>query len=183
MTSGRRAARASFAPGIGRAHQRRADEHRICAGQLGRGRLRAGLDRALGDQDAVAGRAREQRQLAAPVEIERRQVARVDADHRRVERDRTLELIRVVRLDERVEAERVRATQQRTHLHVVEIAQEQEHRVRPGRSRGLEIVRRREEALGEQGQRRGSARGAQIVPRAAEALVDEHRHRPGPRRS
>ena len=54
--------------GIGRAHQRRADEHRVRPGELGGGRLRARRDATLGDQHAVAGHPREQGELAAPVD-------------------------------------------------------------------------------------------------------------------
>ncbi len=51
--------------GIGRAHQRRADEDRVRAGELGGRALRARLDRRLGDHDPVARRTREQRELRA----------------------------------------------------------------------------------------------------------------------
>ena len=49
--------------GVGRAHQRRADEHRVRAGQLGGGALGARRDRGLRDDDPVARRLREQPQL------------------------------------------------------------------------------------------------------------------------
>ena len=66
--------------GIGGAHQRRADEDRVGAGELrGRG-LRAVGDAALGDDRAVARRARDQVELHGAVDLERAQVARVHAD-------------------------------------------------------------------------------------------------------
>ena len=66
LTSGRESSSRSFAPGSARAHQRRADEHRVRAGELGRGALgaRAAIA-ALGDHDPVARRAREQLELRA----------------------------------------------------------------------------------------------------------------------
>ena len=48
--------------------------------------------------------------------VEGREIAGVDPDHGRPEDDRTLELVGVVRLDERVEAELARHAEQRPHL-------------------------------------------------------------------
>ena len=59
---------AQLRAGIGRAHQRRADEDRVCAGELGRGRLRPRVDRALGDDDAVARRLRDELELRGAVD-------------------------------------------------------------------------------------------------------------------
>ena len=63
LTSGRESSSRSFAPRVGRLHQRRADEDRVRAGELGGGALRARVDRALGDHDAVARRARDELEL------------------------------------------------------------------------------------------------------------------------
>jgi hypothetical protein len=66
-------------------------------------------DAALGDDDRSRGAVRDELELRAPVDRERREVAGVDPDHRRAEGHAPLELVRVVRLDERVEAELGRA--------------------------------------------------------------------------
>ena len=50
LTSGRESSSASFAAGIRRPHQRRADEDRVRAGELGCGALRARLDSRLRDR-------------------------------------------------------------------------------------------------------------------------------------
>ena len=87
------------------------------------------------------------------------------------EPDATVQLDRVVRLDERVEAVPVRLGHQRADGLVVEVAEQEQHGVRAGLLRRAEIVGRREEPLREE---RDVARGAgraEVVPRAAEALV------------
>ena len=95
-----------------RAHERRADEDRVGARKLGSRALRPCVDRALGDHDAVLRRARDELELRVAVDVEGRQVARVDADDRRVERHRALQLVGVVRLDERVQPELARVCEQ-----------------------------------------------------------------------
>ena len=72
LTSGRESSSASFAAGVGRAHQRGADEDRVGAGQLGGGALCAGVDGALGDDDPVARRLRHELELCAAVDREGR---------------------------------------------------------------------------------------------------------------
>jgi len=139
--------------GIGRAHQRRADEDRIGAGEL-RGRTMGALrDAALGDDDAVARDRSYELERGSVVDRERVQVAGVDADHLRLEPDRARQLIGVVRLDERVQPQLRRAREHRRRAPVVEIAQEQQHGVG---SRLLQLVQLgflAEEALRQQ--RRG----------------------------
>ena len=124
--------------GIGRAHERRADEDRVGAGELrGRG-LRAVRDAALGDDRPVARGARNEVELHGTVDLERAQVARVHADHLGVERNRACELVGVVRLDEQVEPEGVRLVHEQAGAPVVDVAQEEQRRVgtRLGRSPG-----------------------------------------------
>jgi hypothetical protein len=164
FTSGREASSASRAAGSGRAHERRADEDRVCTGELGRGALRAGLDARLGDHDAVGGDRAEEGELRPPVDRERREVARVDADDRRPERDRPGDLRGVVRLDERVEPEAGRLLEQRPHQVVVEVAGAGERRVGACLLRRAQVVGRGEEALGEERRLRRGARGPQVVP-------------------
>ena len=93
---------------VGRAHERGADEHGVRAGELGCGRLRARVNRALRDDDAVARGLRHELELRGAVDPEGAEVARVDADHAGAEPRRALELLLVVGLDERVETELVR---------------------------------------------------------------------------
>ncbi len=159
---------------VGSAHQRRADEDRVRACELGRRALRAGVDRALGHDDAVARRRRDEPQLRAAVDRERREVACVDADHRRAERVGPVELLDVVRLDERVQSELRRLAQQPRGLLVVEVAEDEQRRVGAGVAHGREVVARGEEAFREQRRLRRRACGAQVVERAREPLVDEH---------
>ena len=90
---------------------------------------------------------------------------------------------RVVGLDERLEPEIGGGREESRHLVVVEIAQQQERRIRAGLACRAQVVGAREEALREQRQRGRGARRAQVVPRAAEALVDEDRDRSRPARS
>ena len=116
-------------------------------------------------------------ELGSAVDRERGEIAGVDAEHGCPERDAAVELLGVVCLDERVEAEPRGDLHQVRDLGVVEIAQQQQRRVGARVPRGLEMLVGREEPLGEErGGRRGACR-SQVVPRAAEALVDEHRDR------
>ena len=137
--------------------------------------MRTRDDPRLCDDDAVAWDPRDELELRLAVDRERARVARVDAEHGGAERDPALELGGVVRLDERVEPEPVGLGHQRDRRVVVEVAQQEQRRVRAGLLRRPQVVRRGEEALGEE---RHVARGAcrtEIVPRAGEALVDEDR--------
>ncbi len=83
LTSGRERSSRELRPGSGARISVEPDEHRLRAGELGRGALRPRLDRRLGDDDAVARGGGEQLELGAPVDRERREVAGVDADHGR----------------------------------------------------------------------------------------------------
>ena len=80
--------------GVGRLHQRRADEDRVRAGELGRGALGAARDAALGDDDAILRRSRDELELPRAVDLERREVAGVDPDRVGSERDGARELRR-----------------------------------------------------------------------------------------
>ena len=105
LTRGRERSSRELRSGVGCAHERRADEDGVRAGELGRGALGARLDAALGDHDAVGRDAGEELELRLAVDRERREVAGVHAEHPCPQRDPTFELGRVVRLDERVEPE------------------------------------------------------------------------------
>ena len=86
--------------------------------------------------------------------------------------------VRVVRLDERVEADGGGGGHQSRAGRVVEVAQDEQNRVGAGLDRRAQVVVRREEALREERELRPRPGGAEIVPAPAEALlVDQHRHR------
>ena len=171
LTSGREISSGQLDGRVGRAHQRRADEDRVRAGELRLRALGARGDAALGDDDPVARRALDEGQLRLPVDLERGEVAGVDPDDVRAELDRALELRRVVRLDQRIEAELGRCGEQPAHALVVEVAQEQQHGVRAEPPQLLELRALGEEALGEQGQVSGGSRRKEIRRRSPEAFV------------
>ncbi len=108
-------------------------------------------DSALGHDDAVARSSCDELELPAPVDLEGAEVAGVQPDDRRAERGRARQLLGVVRLHERVEAELAGDREELASLSVVEVAEEKEHGVCAARLRRLEVVPRREESLGEQG--------------------------------
>ena len=118
--------------------------------------------------------------MRTPVDLERRQVAGVDSDHLRAERNRPVELVRVVRLDQHVEAELARIREQLARTLVVDVSKDQQHRVGAGDLQLQELDLLREKPLREQWDRCRRASCAQVVERAAETLVDEHRDRRGP---
>ena len=122
-------------------------------------------------------RTRDQLELGAPVDLERRQVARVDPDHFGSESNGALELIRVVRLDEHVELQLRRVAEQRGGAAVVDVTQQEQRRVGAGELHLQKLQLLGEEALREQ-RRIGCRRacGLQIGERAVETLVDEDRH-------
>ena len=119
--------------------------------------------------------ARDQRELGGAVDLEALEVARVDPDHLGLEPDRSLKLVRVVRLHERLDSELVRIGHQGGGTLVVQVAKEDEHRVRSCDLRLQEIQLLGEKALREERRRRRRARGSQVVERAAEPLVHEDR--------
>ncbi len=85
-------------------HQRRTDEDRVRARQLGCGALGAGGDPTLGDDDAVVGGFRDQLELGGAIDVEGREIAGVDADRVGIELDGALQFIRIVSLDERIDS-------------------------------------------------------------------------------
>ena len=122
------------AAGSARAHQRGADQDGVGAGQLGLGALRAARDGALGDHDAIARRAGDERRAGPGGRSRRSTRSRaLIADRVGAERDGALELRRVVGLDERVEPDARRVGHERGGAAVVEIAQDQQGGVGAGR--------------------------------------------------
>src|SRR5919204_192528 len=166
---------AQLRSGIVGAHERRADEDRVRSCELGCRALSARRHAALGDDDSrMSLHAGDEVELRGAIDLEGVEVARVHADHLCVQAHRALELVRVVRLDERFEPELARVRQQRRGALVVDLAQQDKGRIRAGELHLEEIELFGEESLCQQ--RRGCRRprGLQIVERAPEALVDEH---------
>ncbi len=164
------------------AHERRADEDRVSARKLGSSALSARFDPTLRNDDPITRGTRDQPQLAGAIDVERGEVACIDSDHARVERHRALELLGVVRLDERLEAELGRAHEKFTDGRVVQVAQDQQNGIGTGVAGGSQVRLGREEAFGEERKRGGGTRRAKVVPGATEPLVDQDRDgcRPGP---
>ena len=158
-----------------RAHQGGADEDRVGARELRLGGVCAVSDGALGDDQPVTRSPGDERQLGLAVDREARQVARVDADDLRAERDGALELGRIVRLDEQVEAELLSPGEHQARLLVAQVAEQEQRCVGPGDAGLEEVALVVEEALGEQRNRRCRPRGGEIVETASEALVHQDR--------
>ena len=175
MTSGREISSRSRAAGSGCPHQRGSDEDGVRARQLRLGAVGARMDRALRDHDAVPGCPADEIELRAAVDGERGQIAGVDPDRVGSESRRTLELSRVVRLDERVEPDRPCVGHERGGPPVVEVAQDQKRCVGARVLQVVELRLGREEPLGQERQPGGGARSTKVVDGAREALVDEDR--------
>jgi hypothetical protein len=136
------------------------------------------VDAALGDDHALRSlRPRDQLELRGAIDLERREVARIDADHLGVEGERAVELVRVVRFDQRLEPELACVGHQRGGALVVDVAQQDQGGVRSGDLRLQQLELLGEEALRQQRHRRRAAGGLQVVDRTAEAIVDEDRDR------
>ena len=105
---------------------------RVGTRKLGGGSLRARVDARLSDDYAVVRRTRDELELSASIDLERRQVARIDPNYRGAETNRALELARVVCLDKQVESQLRRVGQQRGGAAVVDIAQQEQRRVCAG---------------------------------------------------
>ncbi len=157
------------------AHECRADENRIGARELGGRALRARVHAALRhDHSVVIGQMGDQLELGTPVDLERREVACIDADHLCAEADGALQLSCVVRLDERLETEFVRVIHQGCRTLIVDVAEQDEGSVGTRDLRLQQVQLFGEETFGEKRRRRRGARGLEIVERAAEAIVDEN---------
>ena len=91
------------------------------------------MDAALGDDHGlVVAQSGDQLELCFAVDLERRQVAGVDADDLGLESDRPLQLVRVVSLHERLDTELACVGDQGGGARVVDVAQQDECGVRAG---------------------------------------------------
>src|SRR4051794_14765760 len=85
---------------VGVAHESRADEQRVGTGIAHGAGVVGCLDARLRDPQEALRKPPQQLDLAPPVDLERRQVPRVDADDRRAEVERALQLRAAVHLDD-----------------------------------------------------------------------------------
>ena len=115
------------------------------------------------DHPVVVGHVGDQLQLCASVDLERREVACIDADDFRAEADRALQLFGIVRLDERLEAEFVRVGHQACRTLVVDVAEQDEDGVGTRDLRPQQVELFGEEPLGEERRRSRGASGLEIV--------------------
>ena len=139
-----------------------------------------GEHRGLGDLHGIRREVLGQASEQVAVELEGRQVARVDADEPGADVGGALQLVDRVRLDERRHAEldheRVQLRQQR----LLERGDDQQHQVGTGRA-GLEhLVRRGDEVLAQHRHRHGRPDGLEVGEAALEAaFLGEHGDRGG----
>ena len=115
------------------------------------------------DHPVVIVHAGDQLQLCPPVDLERREVACIDADDFGAEADRALQLFGIVRLDERLEAEFVRVRHQACRTLIVDVAEQDEDGVCTRDPRLQQVELFGEEPLGEERRRRRGASGLEIV--------------------
>src|SRR5439155_4215830 len=104
---------------------------------------------------------------------EGREVARIEADRVRTERNCPRQLLLVVGLDKGIETEAGGDGRQPRGFVVVEVAQQQQDRVRAASFELDQLVGLAEEPFRQERQRRGRTCGPQIVERARESLVHE----------
>ncbi len=114
---------------IHRAHQRLADENRIGAKRSRSRRAQSIHDAALRDENPVAGDERTQLSHDVGVHGEGAQIAAIDADHLRACRHRAPRLVRVVRLHQRLHAQRMGEREELRKLRIVEQRADQQQRI------------------------------------------------------
>ena len=176
--AGARGARRASRPGW-RAHERGADEDRVRARELRGGALGARFDPALCDHDAVSRRPA-RRGRAAPRRSMRNvdEVAGVDPDHRRAERD-AIALSSCASCASTSVSRPSRAAAS-SSARACESSRSRRSRSAASAPASRAVRRsssRREEPLRKERQHRRGARRTQVVPGAAETLVDEDRDR------
>ena len=118
-------------------------------------------DAAFGDHQPAGRNARQQVERGRERHVEGAQVAVVDADERRREPQRALELGGVVHLDQHRHAEVARAGFERGEARVVERGDDQQDRVGAQRARLGDLVLVDDEVLAQRRQRAGGARRGQ----------------------
>jgi hypothetical protein len=160
---------------IGRAHERRAGEEGVRTGELGRRRVSTVLYAALRDHDPVALRVGDEVELGTAVDLERGEVARVQADHLGAERFRPTELLLVVGLYEGLQAELLGGCHELRHRRVVQFTEQKQCGVGPIRAGLVEGRSIKEEPLREEREVGCGTGGPEVFPGSGEAPVDQDR--------
>ena len=137
----------------------------------------AAPDAALEDADAILRHAREPFERSLDIHLERLEVARVHADHRRVRGERAPEILLRMRLHERRETQVGGRLEERVELRVAERGHDQQDRVRPRRPRLDDLRGVHDEVLPEDRDRDRRPDRLQIRERAVEVpRFGEDRH-------
>src|SRR6185437_10928193 len=145
--------------GIGRAHERLADEERVDVVSAHLGDVALCEDAALRDDETPGRNVGQELERRVQRYDEAAQIAVVDADQRVFEWERSLELGTVVNLDQHVHPERARLRGEHGERRVVERRNDQEDRVGAKRARFRYLVVVDDELLP---QRREPARGTRL---------------------
>ncbi len=155
---------------VGGADEGLADERGVEPDGSPRGDGRGVANTGLADDEPVLRDERAEADRPLGVDVEGPQVAVVQADEPRSRRERTLELLLVVGLDERLEPDLDGARDKPGEpLRRMEDG-EQEHEIRAGRPEVGQLDRFDDELLGQDRDRDGRPNGPQVVDRAAEPV-------------
>ena len=146
------------------------DERRVEPGGPPAGDRRGVADPGLGDGQAVAGDRVPQPDGPLRVHVERPQVPVVDPDEPGAGREGALELARVVRLHERLQAQVARGRHEPGQALRRVQHRQQEHEVGAGGPEEVELPRVDDELLGQDRHGDGRPHGAQVVDGAAEPV-------------
>ncbi len=136
------------------AHEGLADQERMHAGIAHQRDVGRRQDAAFGDQHAVARHRVLQVERGLQRHLEGAQVAVVDAEQARRHRQRTLEFVEVVHLDQHVHAEFAGDEGELRQLHVIQRRGDQQHAVGAERARLVHLVRIDDEILAQHRQAR-----------------------------
>ena len=158
MSTGSRPAatkRAGGGRGIGRAHQRLADQRRIEPGRAPARDGRRVANPQFRDGEPVAGDELPQPHGLLRIDVQRPQIPVVDPDQAPVGRQRRLDLPRVVGLDEGLQPEVARLCRETCQPRGRVEHREEQHEVGPGSPEEIELPGIDDEILGEDGDRNG----------------------------
>ena len=135
--------------GVARGDQPLADEHRVGAGRRVADQVVRAPDAGLGDLDHARGQPGRDPLERGPVDLERREVAGVDADDRGAGVQRPVGLGLGVHLDQRGHAQRLDPLQQADERVLLQGGDDQQHDVGAVRPRLVHLVAADDEVLAE----------------------------------
>ena len=162
-------------PGIAAGHQALADEYRVGAGGGVGEQVVRPADARFGDLHDPVRNPRGDPREHSPVNLERGQVPRVDADDFRSCVNRPVQLVIGVHLDQRDQADRFRPLHQGDQRVLLERGHDQQHHVGAMRARFPELVGADHEVLAQQRHPDGRTDGGEVLEAAAEpARLGEH---------